>query len=143
MRDSVTIDPDVPASEGGFYVTPIHATLLPSGKIIVTGWSRAAKDSCTFPEGSRRNGASFILDPTDLDVPAGPGRRSLAITPLDEHVPTKPHWKSVLYCAGHSSVDQGLAEIALPASAFAAPPGDYLLFRVSRVERDDRGLPRR
>jgi hypothetical protein len=104
LRDTVTTDVDVAMPDGGFWVTPIHVTLLPSGNVFVTGWSRVAKDACTFPEGSRRNGVSFILDPADLSAPANEAARSVALTPLDEHLPNEPPWKRVLYCAGHAPV---------------------------------------
>jgi hypothetical protein len=101
LRDAKTVDPDVERPEGGFYVTPIHTTLLPNGKIFITGWSRTAKDSCLFPEGSRRNGASFVLDPAQFDVSAP---MTLDIDPLDEKLTPEPPWKKVLYCAGHAPV---------------------------------------
>jgi hypothetical protein len=107
LRDRTTRDPDMPTPDGGWYVTPIHATLLPSGRIFVSGWSRAAKDSCTFPDGSRRNGASFVLDPAAVTVLAGAAPRTLAIAPLDERNPPTPPWRKVLYCAGHAPVVVG------------------------------------
>jgi hypothetical protein len=107
LRDRVTRDPELPMPDGGWYVTPIHTTLLPSGKIFVSGWSRAAKDSCTFPDGSRRNGASFVLDPAAFTVPADAPPTTLAIAPLDENFAPDPPWKQVLYCAGHAPVVVG------------------------------------
>lgn len=111
LRDRSTRDDSMQTPAGGWYVTPIHTTLLPSGKIFVTGWSRAAKDTCEFPSGSRRNGASFILEPRQIDLPvaASPdsasAHRELEIKPLNENLgaPTPP-WRKVLYCAGHAPV---------------------------------------
>ena len=101
LRDVTTSDPDVARPEGGFFVTPIHTTLLPNGELFVTGWSRTAMDSCTFPEGSRRNGVSFVLDPARLETDTA---ATLAIDPLDEKLTQTPPWKKVLYCAGHAPV---------------------------------------
>lgn len=95
---------------GGWYVTPIHASLLPSGEVLLTGWSRAAERSCSFPAGSRRNGVSFVLDPAQLKGGV------LDIEPIDE-APAAPHpgWSpDVLYCAGHVPiVKDGRTEILL------------------------------
>lgn len=63
--------------EGGWYVAPIHATLLPEGKVLLTGWGRRWHDSCGFTrdslqgrfdryEGGRNHGTSLVLDPKDL-----------------------------------------------------------------------------
>ena len=30
--------------DGGWWVTPIHASLLPNGKVLITGWSRSEPD---------------------------------------------------------------------------------------------------
>ena len=106
LRDRVTRDPELTMPDGGWFVTPIHTTLLPSGKLFVSGWSRAAKDSCAFPEGSRRNGASFVLDPADFTV-AADASKTLPIAPLDENFAPNPPWKQVLYCAGHAPVVVG------------------------------------
>ena len=59
------------------------------------------KEACTFPEGSRRNGASFVLDPALLEVTSPV---TLDIRPLDEKLAPEPPWNKVLYCAGHAPV---------------------------------------
>lgn len=101
LRDTTTVDPTLATPDGGWYVTPIHTTLLPDGKIFISGWSRAEKDTCEFPEGSRRNGASWVFDPAVL---ATQDAHELAIDPLAENVTVQAPWKGVLYCAGHSPV---------------------------------------
>ena len=105
LRDATSTDPTVTRPAGGFYVTPIHTTLLPSGKIFVTGWSRVDKDACRFPEGSRLDGVSFVLDPSDLARITPPGE--IAIAPIAENVQVRAPWKGVLYCAGHAPVVVG------------------------------------
>ncbi len=98
LRESTSSLPGAPP--GGFYVTPIHATLLPSGELLITGWGRAAPDRCTFPEGSRSHGSTFILDPAALAARATPG--DLSISPIDERPEQTPGWTpDVLYCVGH------------------------------------------
>ena len=64
LRDRISVDTDLTTPDGGWFVSPIHVSLLPTGKIFVTGWSRAAKEYCTFPGGSRHSGVSFVRDPT-------------------------------------------------------------------------------
>jgi hypothetical protein len=61
--------------EGGWYVAPIHVTLLSTGKVLVTGWGRRWHHGCghSLPsgfyryEGGRNHGVSLVLDTTDLD----------------------------------------------------------------------------
>lgn len=134
LLDTVTKDPKVPTPAGGWHVTPIHATLLPSGKIFVTGWSRVAADSCDFPDGSRRNGASFVLDPKDIVVPAGSAPRTLEIKPLDENLPVTAPWKKVLYCAGHTPVVIG------DETAVLLTGGSRYLFLGDRAREIEEGL---
>ncbi|MBS1119969.1 MAG: hypothetical protein H6Q90_2197 [Deltaproteobacteria bacterium] len=93
--DTSTFLTDKPV--GGWWVTPIHATLLPSGKVLVTGWGRRDRESC-FAGGSRRNGISYIIDPDDLTT------SSLNVTPIDED--GNPS-SDVLYCAGHTPIPDG------------------------------------
>jgi hypothetical protein len=96
LRDDTAMFPsDKPV--GGWWVTPIHATLLPSGKVLVTGWGRRDRDSC-FAGGTRRNGVSYILDPDDLTT------SSLNVTPIDEAGSPS---SDVLYCAGHTPIADG------------------------------------
>ena len=114
LRDTTDTFPGKPT--GGWYVSPIHATLLPDGKVLVTGWSRSQLDQCQFPEGSRANGESFVLDPSELGRRNAPGE--VAIQPIDEVVDRdfrlKPadapnQWsREVLYCAGHTPTAGGV-----------------------------------
>ena len=101
LRDRTSTDESLTTPEGGWFVSPIHVSLLPSGKVFVTGWSRAAREHCAFPAGSRRSGVSFVLDQATM------GSGELAVTPVDEETRSLPRWKSVLYCAGHVPVVVG------------------------------------
>ncbi len=84
----------------GWWVTPIHANLLPNGKVILTGWSRPKQRSCEDFEG-RIFGTSFLLDPAQLDTTTD---KILNITPIDE----APQLEGdVLYCSGHAPLPDG------------------------------------
>lgn len=132
LRDRTSRDSTVAMPDGGWYVTPIHASLLPTGKVFVTGWSRVDKDSCSFPDGSRRNGVSFVLDPARVQGSSAPAE--LAIAPVDENVSSLPSWKSVLYCAGHSPVVIG------GESAVLLTGGSRYLFLGDREHEIEEGL---
>ncbi len=93
--------PERPMPPGGWWVTPIHATLLPSGKAIVTGWGRFDMMNCRIHR-TRQNGESFLIDPKDL---TGGGGRTLFIQPLDEDA--RPGHLDVLYCAGNVTLRDG------------------------------------
>jgi hypothetical protein len=85
--------------DGGWWVTPVHATLLPSGKVLVTGWGRRDEKNCLAGHG-RMNGTSFVLDPAAVDAAAG----TLNVTPLDE---AGAPADDKLYCAGHVTAADG------------------------------------
>ena len=50
LRDNTNTFPTGKPS-GGWYVTPIHVTLRPDGKVLVTGFSRKAASGCTAARG--------------------------------------------------------------------------------------------
>jgi hypothetical protein len=114
LRDDTATFAGRPA--GGWFVSPIHVTLMPDGKVLATGWGRAQRDRCQFPEGSRSRGESFVLDPAAISARRTPGE--LAITPVDEVVSRdfklqpgdSPNlWTpEVLYCAGHTPTSKGI-----------------------------------
>lgn len=85
----------------GWVVTPIHATLMPnSGKVLITGWSRAGVEACVQGE-KRHNGTSWVLDPEVLKVDQP---FTLNVQPIDEKGEPK---SDVLYCAGHVPLADG------------------------------------
>ena len=96
LRDNTDTWPNQKPT-GGWWVTPIHATLLPNGNVLITGWSRRDKNQCQ-PGGTRKNGVSFLLDPNNL------GKTSLNIRPIDEQGFPQT---DVLYCAGHGFLPDG------------------------------------
>ncbi len=61
--------------KGGWWVGPIHTTLLPSGKIIVTGFSRREEKRCRVGDDqlhtAGENGISFVLDPENMQEKNG------------------------------------------------------------------------
>lgn len=71
-----------------------------SGKVLITGWSRAGIEQCTHAE-KRHNGTSWVLDPEVLRV-AQPF--TLNVQPIDEKGEPK---SDVLYCAGHVPLADG------------------------------------
>lgn len=98
LRDDSSLFPtNKPA--GGWWVAPIHATLLTDGKVLVTGWGRRDHDTCGMG-GTRLNGTSFILDPNAL-----PGSGTLNVQPLPESQLSGT--SDVLYCAGHTPLADG------------------------------------
>ena len=72
LRDDTQSWPDGKPA-GGWWVTPIHATLLPSGNILITGWGRRDRTECA-QGGTRKHGTSFLLDPDMLGLI--PGKRA-------------------------------------------------------------------
>lgn len=96
LRDDTDRWPEGKPS-GGWWVTPIHATLLPNGKVLIAGWGRRDYVDCT-KGGDQRNGTSFLLDPST--VISG----TLKIVPLDEQGSTPT---DVLFCGGHAPLADG------------------------------------
>lgn len=89
-------------TDGGWWVTPIHATLLPqSGKVLITGWERRDRDNCAPPDGARKYGTSFEFDP------AKDTETTLYIEPLDEQGLRTGTTQDVLYCAGQAPMYDG------------------------------------
>ncbi len=84
---------------GGWWVAPIHATLLTSGKVLITGWGRRDRDHCG-DHGSRMTGTTFLLDPNTL-----PNGGTLNVQPLAEA--QAPGTSDVLYCSGHTPIADG------------------------------------
>jgi hypothetical protein len=88
--------------QGGWFVTPIHASLLADGRVLVNGWGRRDADTCTFPEGSRNHGTSFVVDPNALP------KDTLLVQPIDEAGLTADGFTpDVLYCSGHVPLADG------------------------------------
>lgn len=114
---------------GGWWVTPIHATLIPSsGKVLFTGWGRRDRDRldpapgadngtsvCDAPDdashyGSRRYGVSFVFDPMTASGD-GPNSRPPVqqIDSVREAVKAeaKPYSRQAYYCSGHVPLSDG------------------------------------
>ncbi len=91
---------------GGWYVTPIHATLRAGdGKLVVTGFGRKAEVNCTAGHGGtqRENSESFVVSPADLDALSDGA--TLPVQPIDEQSLDRAH--HVLYCGGHTPLADG------------------------------------
>ena len=148
LRDATDAFPGKPA--GGWYVSPIHATLLPNGKVLVTGWSRAQLDQCQFPEGSRANGESFVLDPAELARRSAPGE--LAVEPIDEVVDrtfrlqpgdAPNQWtREVLYCAGHTPTAGGVLYTGGSRYQYLGQQGREIEIGISSARMFDYGTSR-
>lgn len=101
LRDDSALDGgDAEKPDGGWWVTPIHANLLPSGKVLVTGWARRDEKKCELL-GTRRYGRSFVLDPEDFSRGE---KGALKVAAIDEKASSP---SEVLYCAGHVPLGKG------------------------------------
>ncbi|HTL10890.1 MAG TPA: galactose oxidase early set domain-containing protein [Bdellovibrionota bacterium] len=93
--------PEHPMPEGGWWVTPIHATLLGDGKALITGWGRFDFHDCRIHR-TRQNGESFLIDPK---VVTGGDARTLYLDPINEQA--RAGTTDVLYCAGNVTLRDG------------------------------------
>ncbi|MEZ0374693.1 MAG: hypothetical protein ACAI44_36740, partial [Candidatus Sericytochromatia bacterium] len=103
---------------GGWWITPIHATLLPrDGKVLLSGWGRAGYRNCEqslsaagLNPATRRYGVSFLLNPASLPslsqiTDLGP---QLTISPLPgAHFSDRAFERQAHYCAGHVPLADG------------------------------------
>lgn len=88
---------------GGWYVTPIHATLGASdGNVLITGFGRVAEAKCSGTTG-RQVGETFVVSPAAID--AGNDGDTMFVQPIDEQALDRVH--DVLYCSGHTNMADG------------------------------------
>jgi hypothetical protein len=93
--------PDRPMPPGGWWVTPIHATLLMDGHVLVTGWGRFDFSDCRIHR-TRQNGESYLISPDDFSDGQD---RTFFIQPINENA--RPGFMDVLYCAGNVTLKDG------------------------------------
>ncbi|KAJ3327525.1 hypothetical protein HDU76_011647 [Blyttiomyces sp. JEL0837] len=96
---------------GGWFVAPIHATLLKSGLILIVGWDRRDYINCVKPDGTRKHGVSFVINQSDIikagagPIPA-PGRNPTFVIPTpiaDQRIGAE----DTLYCSGQVTLPDG------------------------------------
>lgn len=114
---------------GGWWVTPIHATLIASsGKVLFTGWGRRDRDRSDYPPGadngtsvcdapddashygSRRYGVSFVFDPLSaLGEDSNTRAAVQQINSIREKVKPdpSPFSRQAYYCSGHVPLSDG------------------------------------
>ncbi|KAJ3330323.1 hypothetical protein HDU76_005963 [Blyttiomyces sp. JEL0837] len=98
---------------GGWYVTPIHATLLKTGQIFIVGWGRRDYSNCVKPDGTRKHGVSFVINQSDIiaagngPIPSnGVGKNPTFIipTPIAD---LRQNVEDTLYCSGQVTLPDG------------------------------------
>ncbi|MBC8133870.1 MAG: hypothetical protein H7X95_12875, partial [Deltaproteobacteria bacterium] len=88
---------------GGWYVTPVHATLRATdGNVLITGFGRVAESGCSGTT-QRQVGETFVVSPGEIDA-ANDGD-TLFVQSIDEQNLDPVH--DVLYCAGHTTMADG------------------------------------
>lgn len=107
--------------EGGWWTSPIHASLLPDGKILFSGLSRR-DEKRVYMGGDQlhtgmENGLSFVLDPDNVQAENG----TVYVTPVRENPepitpdgakisdggPPGKGFRDVLFCSGHAPIGGG------------------------------------
>ncbi|KAJ3158559.1 hypothetical protein HDU86_002784 [Geranomyces michiganensis] len=95
----------------GWYVTPIHATLLSDGQLYIVGWGRRDYANCIAPAGTRKHSVSFVIGASDI-VSAGklpvaqPGRNPTFVIPTP--IPDLRRGpEDALYCSGQVTLPDG------------------------------------
>ncbi len=90
----------------GRAVSPIHATLLPNGTVLLLGTTLQDAGPADLDIGSR---SSFILDPSAPDAPSG----TMTVAPIEQPVDLRSvdigPWTITddLFCSGHSLLADG------------------------------------
>ena len=88
---------------GGWYVTPIHATLHASdGSVVISGFGRKAEASCTGTT-QRQVGETFVINPSAID--AVTDGDTLLVQSIDQQNLDTVH--DVLYCSGQTTMADG------------------------------------
>ncbi|KAJ3178489.1 hypothetical protein HDU87_003563 [Geranomyces variabilis] len=95
----------------GWFVTPIHATLLSDGQLYVVGWGRRDYEFCVAPEGTRKHSVSFVIATSDI-VSAGAQPTAQAGRNPTLTIPTpipdlRRSSEDALYCSGQVTLPDG------------------------------------
>ncbi|KAJ3148550.1 hypothetical protein HDU89_004647 [Geranomyces variabilis] len=95
----------------GWFVTPIHVTLLGNGQLYIVGWGRRDYESCVAPVGTRKHSVSFVIGASDI-VSAGArpatqtGRNPTFTIPTP--IPDlRRSSEDALYCSGQVTLPDG------------------------------------
>jgi len=129
LRDSSNVlpDPHNDMLHGGWYVTPIHAVMIPSTKkLMLSGWIRRDGMPCYGGErsgGRRRASVTFEVDVDMIETAASSPSKTLAITRIEENgefpfedMSAGPSNRTIagqfidgdaIYCAGHTHLEDG------------------------------------
>ncbi|KAI8815569.1 uncharacterized protein EV422DRAFT_572640 [Fimicolochytrium jonesii] len=96
--------------QGGWFVTPIHATLLQDGQIYIVGWNRRDYINCVKPLGTRKHGVSFVIPASAILAAARnppPPNRNPTLT-IPRPIPDQRRGaEDTLYCSGQVTMKDG------------------------------------